>query len=114
MPQEAQEEDEEDDDCIIHTEVGNVGFDARESVAEVERESEGVEIEHEPPWSTSGETGFETLFTAGEEFEVGGGSRSGGGGDCTVGGHRSGGDSGNLERILGEDDGEEGERSRNS
>lgn len=111
MPEEAQEENQEDDNDIIHTEVGDVGFDARESVAEVERESEGVEIEHEPPWNASGEAGFETLFAAGDKVKVGGSSRSGGGGDRAVGGHRGGGDSGNFERRFGGDDGERGGRS---
>lgn len=102
MPYEAQKEDYEDDYDIIHAEVGDVGLDPRESVAEVEREGEGVEIEHEPPWSASGETGFNSLFGAGEELEVGGGSGCGGGRDRAVGGHRSGGDSGDE---IGDDDG---------
>lgn len=91
MPDEAKEENQEDNNDVIHTEVNDVGFDARESFVKVERESEGVEIEHEPPWNSSGEAGFETLFAAGDEVEVGGGSGSGGGGDSAVGGHRSGG-----------------------
>lgn len=101
MPDEAREENQEDDNDIIHTEVNDVGFDARESFVEVERKSEGVEIEHEPPWNASCETSFETLFAAGDEVEVGGSSGSSGGGNSAVGGHRSGGgDSVNFEKEI--------------
>lgn len=89
MPEEGEEEDNEDDNGVVHTEVSEVEFDARESVVEVRRESEGAIVGDLTPWTAVTEAVFETLFGAGDVFEVGGGGGRGGNG--AVIGHGNGG-----------------------
>lgn len=49
VPEKGEEEDYEDDDGVVHTEVSEIDFDASESVVEVGRESEGAVIgDHTP------------------------------------------------------------------
>lgn len=91
MPEEAEEQNHEEDDGVIHTEVREIGSDPSESVVEVGRESEGAVIGHEPPWAAVAEAVFEALFGAGDVLEVGGDAGRGGGGGSRNGavvGHR--------------------------
>lgn len=70
MVDEAEKEDEEDDQGVVHEEVGEVGFEAREGVVEGAREGEAVDVEHLAPWAARAETGFETFLGACDVLEV--------------------------------------------
>lgn len=60
--EQAYEEDEEESDGVICSEVDEIRFDSRDRVQESVRESHGIVIEHRSPWAARSETGFYTVF----------------------------------------------------
>lgn len=87
MPQEAEKENKQHDDGVVHSEVGDVGADPSQGVAEVGGEAEGVKAEHDIPWAAGAEAGFDPLSGTRDEFKVRGWSRRGRGRYSTVGCH---------------------------
>ncbi|KAG0493886.1 hypothetical protein HPP92_004880 [Vanilla planifolia] len=53
MPEEAEEDDKEDDDGVVHREVVAVGADPEIGLAEVRWEGERVGVDHLAPWTAS-------------------------------------------------------------
>lgn len=52
MPEEGEKDEDEDDDRIVHGEVGDVGFDASEEGAEgARRQGQGVYVGELAPWA---------------------------------------------------------------
>nr|BAE99243.1 hypothetical protein [Arabidopsis thaliana] len=54
MPDQAEEDNDQDNDCVVHTEVSKIGLDSCERIGDTVRQSHGVEIEHHSPSTARG------------------------------------------------------------
>ena len=64
VPEEAQEEHQEDDDGVVHAEVGGVDLHSVDCFLEVGRELHGVNVEHQFPRVAGAEASFDAFFGA--------------------------------------------------
>jgi len=70
VPEKREKEDEKNYHGEVHSEVREVGFEARNGVAEVVRERYGVVVKDLLPWPPHSEGSVETLLSAGHVVEL--------------------------------------------
>ena len=75
MREQTKEDNNEDDDGVVHGEVGEIGADPGVGVSEAGRKAESVPVHHLLPWAARLQSFLQDLFLAGDEFEVGSSGR---------------------------------------
>ncbi|GER47647.1 protein kinase protein with adenine nucleotidealpha hydrolases-like domain, partial [Striga asiatica] len=79
VPEEAEEQDAEDDDGVVHPEVGEVLPHARRRLAGGSREAEAAAVEHLAPGAAGAEAGLDAVLGARDVLKVCRGAGGGGG-----------------------------------